>query len=152
MDFTKYHACHAKSCGVMTSTSWFQPYRRILTPMAKIGRGFQLLVYRVISEKFSAWLVKRLLLIPSCFQRLRKKKNTLNSEEIWKRKKESIVWLRRREDEKIWELKIWKCWEKPVKIPDRADVWVRRSEKVNVFKLLILVSEEIQFFLSNIWN
>ena len=27
--------------------------------------------YRVISDKFSAWLVKRLLLIPSCVQRLR---------------------------------------------------------------------------------
>ena len=111
MDFTKYHTCHAKSCGVMTSISWFQPYRRKLAPMEKIGRGFQLLVYRVISKKFSAWLVKRLLVIPSCVQRLRKKKNNLNAEEIWKRKKESIVWLRRRKDEKIWELKIWKSWE-----------------------------------------
>ena len=37
-----------------------------------------------------------------------------------------------------------------MKIPGRADVWVRRSEKVNVFKLLILVNEEIQFFLSNV--
>ena len=106
----QYHACHAKSCGVMTSTSWFQPCRRKLAPMEKIGRGFELWVYRVVSKKFSVWLVKRLLVIPCCVQRSRKK-NRLNAEEVWKRKKESIVWLRRREDEKIWELKIWKCWE-----------------------------------------
>ena len=104
------HACHAKSCGVMTSTSWFQPYRRKLAPMAKIGRGFELLVYRVISNKFIAWLEKRLLLIPSCVQRLRKKKS-LNSEDVWNVKKKVLCGWEGVKMKKIWELKLWKCWE-----------------------------------------
>ena len=144
----QYHACHAKSCGVMTSTSWFQPCRRKLAPMEKIGRGFELWVYRVISKKFSAWLVKRLLVIPSCFQRLREKKNNLNAEEVWKRKKESIVWLRRREDEKIWELK---CWENLWRFPavpmcgwEGLRMWMFWNKNFD--------SCMWGFFLSNVWT
>ena len=122
------HACHAKSCGVMTSKSWFQPYRRKLTPMAKIGRGFHLLVYRVISYKFSAWLVKRLLLIPSCcVQRLQKKRIV----EIWKKFENMIFFLWGWEGMKIKKLRIniLKILIEFLKI-----VWVRGSENVNVLR------------------
>ena len=74
----------------MTSTSWFQPYRRKLAPMAKIGRGFQLLVYRVISDKFWCLTSETTPCDSSLFPAFAEKKNSLNSEEIGKRKKEGV--------------------------------------------------------------
>ena len=48
--------------------------------------------------------------------------------------KKSIVWLRRREDQKNLRIKNLKMLRESVKIPGRADVWVRRAENVNVLK------------------
>ena len=58
--------------------------------MEKIGRGFQLLVYRVISDKSRCLTSERIPSDSFLFPAFAEKKNSLNSEEIGKRKKEGV--------------------------------------------------------------